>query len=453
MDLILFSCRARVASFFRQKKYQRVLLLALGIIGSAFYAWLFSYLLGKAGQGEITPNVQQMLQYTNLFLLAIIILRGFFPAYIPKTALIQRIYPISALKKFWTEFVVELVSPFYFILVNFLLLLFLMSPAYTLLHLLQSMLVLLTAHVTLRSLQVFVERRMQWLHINFVTAAVLAGGFVALQARVPMYTASDSWIYLLVHVASLGFLIASNYFVEQAAAEPKRREVSYSTSARRSLGWRLFKNHKLAKQMILFGLVFKGFFLAVDAFSSYKTGTHIFDRNVVMWIFVGPMIIYSYIFNNSWGFYKNLWLSIERTSGNYFDFIKASLLPLRVPLMMDAILTFLYVALFNHDYAQFIVLLYIGSVLLLTPFGIIVSIISPKAIKGGLFSFDAKASYFYNFLGMALYGMLFLPLLHPLLYLLYPVLIGVMLFALAAVMKEYHNYKYKLFETLFKTAT
>ncbi|WP_299823889.1 hypothetical protein [uncultured Pontibacter sp.] len=450
MDLILFSCRARFASFFRQKKLQRVLLLSLGIIGSALYAWLFSFLLAKADQGGVNPGVQQVLQYTNLSLLAIIILRGFFPAYIPKAQVIQRIYPVRALQKFWTEFVVELVSPFYFILLNFLVLLFLMSPEYTLLHLLQSVLVLFTAHVTLRSLQVFVERRMRWLHINFISAAVLAGGFVALQARVPMFTASEEWLYLIVHIASLGFLIAANFFVEQAAAEPKRREVTYSTNARRSLGWRLFKNHKLAKQMILFGLVFKGFFLAVDAFSAYKTGTHIFDKNVVMWIFVGPMIIYSYVFNNSWGFYKNLWLSIERSSGSYVDFLKASLMPLRVPLMMDAALTCLYVTLFNHDNALFIFSLYIGSVLLLTPFGIIVSIISPKAIKGGLFSFEAKSSYFYNFLGMALYAMLFLPLLHPVLYLIYPVLIGVMFFALAAVMREYATYKYKLFETLFK---
>ncbi|MBC5992580.1 hypothetical protein [Pontibacter cellulosilyticus] len=450
MDLIIFSCRARLASFFRQKKLQRVLLLALGIVGSAFYAWLFSFLLQKAHLGGINPSVQQVLQYANLFLLAIIILRGFFPAYIPKVNIIQRIYPVRALQKFWIEFVVELVSPFYFILVNFLILLFLMSPEYTFLHLLQSLLVMFTAHVTLRSLQVFVERRMRWLSMNFLSAAVLAGGFVALQARVPMFTASDEWLYLIVHLASLGFLIAANFFVELAAAEPKRREVSYSSNARRSLGWRLFKNHKLAKQMILFGLVFKGFFLAVDAFSAYKTGTHIFDKNVVMWIFVGPMIIYSYVFNNAWGFYKNLWLSIERSSGNYVDFVKASLLPLRVPLLMDAVLTALYVTFFNHANALFIVALYIGSVLLLTPFGIIISIISPKAIKGGLFSFEAKSSYFYNFLGIAIYAMLFLPLLHPVLYLIYPVLIGIMFFALVAVLKEYPTYKYKLFETLFK---
>ncbi|MEJ8802251.1 hypothetical protein [Pontibacter sp. H249] len=450
MDLIIFSCRARFASFFRQKKLQRVLLLSLGIVGSAFYAWLFSFLLTKAHQDGINPGVQQVLQYTNLFLLAIIILRGFFPAYIPKSNLIPRIYPVKALQKFQAEFVVELVSPFYFILINFLFLLYLMSPEYTFLHLLQSTLVIHTAHVTLRSLQVFVERRMRWLSINFASAAVMAGGFVALQARVPMYTASDEWLYLVVHLASLGLLIVSNFFVEQAAAEPKRREVSYSTSARRSLGWRLFKNHKLAKQMIVFGLVFKGFFLAVDAFSAYKTGTHIFDKNMIMWIFVGPMIIYSYVFNNAWGFYRNLWLSIERSSGSYVDFVKASLLPLRVPLMMDAMLTVIYVMLFNQANAMFIVALYIGSVLLLTPFGIIVSIISPKAIKGGLFSFEAKSSYFYNFLGMALYAMLFLPLLHPILYLVYPVLIGLMFFALVAVLREYSTYKYKLFETLFK---
>jgi hypothetical protein len=450
MDLIIFSCKARVASFFRQKKTQRSLLLALGIVGSAFYSWMFTFLLNKAHDGGINPDVQQVLQYANLFLLAIIILRGFFPAYIPKTEIIQRIYPISALQKFWTEFIVELVSPFYFILLNFLVLLFLMSPEYTFLHLLQSILVMLTAHVTLRTLQVFVERKMRWLQSTFITAAVMGGCFIALQARVPMFTASDEWLYLVVHLASLGSLIASNFFVEQAAAEPRRKEVNYSQDSRRSLAWRLFKNHKLARQMIIFGLVFKGFFLAVDAFSFTRDGIHVFDKTATLWLFVGPIIVFAYVFNNVWGFYKNLWLTIERTSGSYKDFIKASLLPLRVPLMLDAVLTFLYVAIFNHDNALFISLMYTGSVLLLVPFSVIASIISPKAVKGGLFSFDAKVSYMFNFLGVALFAMLFLPLLHPLLYLIYPILIGGAFFALTAVMREYPRYKYKLFETLYK---
>ncbi|MFD2515013.1 hypothetical protein ACFSRY_14150 [Pontibacter locisalis] len=450
MDLIIFSCQARVASFFRQKKLQRVLLLALGIVGSAFYSWLFSFLLHKAYEGGINPGVQQVLQYANLSLLAIVILRGFFPAYIPKTEIVQRIYPVSALQKFWTEFIVELVSPFYFILLNFLVLLFLMSPEYTFQHLLQSTLVLFTAHVTLRSLQVFVERKMRWLHSNFITAAVLAGGFMALQARVPMFTASDEWLYLIVHLSSLGALIASNFFLEQAAAEPRLKEVSYSQNSRRSLAWRLFKNHKLARQIIIFGLVFKGFFLGADALSFTRDGIHLFEKSFTLWLFVGPIVVFAYVFNNVWGFYKNLWLTIERTSGSYRDFLKASLLPLRVPLLMDAALTFVYVAFFNHDNVTFIVMMYIGSALLLTPFSIIASFVSPKAVKGGLFSFDAKVSYLFNFLAMALFAMMFLPLLHPLLYLIYPVLIGGVFFALTAVMKEYPRYKYQLFETLYK---
>src|SRR5690606_5634462 len=113
-------------------------LLALGIVLSGFYAWLFTYLLQQAREGSLNMDVSQMLGYTNLLLLAFIILRGFFPAYLPKADFINRIYPIKPLKRFWTELVVELVSPFYFVLLNFLVLLSMMSPDYTLLHLVQS---------------------------------------------------------------------------------------------------------------------------------------------------------------------------------------------------------------------------------------------------------------------------------------------------------------------------
>lgn len=452
MDLIVFSCRARVAGFFRQKKQQRALLLSLGIVLAGIYSYVFTFLLYQAREGDsLQQSPDQVLEYANLFLLAIIILKGFFPSYVPKAGIIQRIYPVSSLKKFWTEMIVELVSPFYFIVANFLVLLFLMSPDYDLVHFLQSILVLLTAHVTLRSLQVFVERRMRWSHSYFYMGAVMAAAFVALQVRVPMFRPTSEWLMLVVHIAALGFFISANYLLEQAAAEPRRKVVNYSSNARRSLSWRLFKNHKLAKQMLLFGLVFKAIILALDATAYLKKGDHIFDEILSLWLFVGPLVIYSYVFNNVWGFYRNLWLTIERSSGNYIDFIKASLMPLRVPLLMDAVLTFLYVTFFNHERALFIVLMYIGSVLLLTPFGIISSILSPKAVKGGLFSFSARSSYLYNFIAVVLFGMLFLPLIHPLLYLVYPVLIGGVLFALIAVLREYPQYKHKLFETLYKT--
>ncbi|MDX5421757.1 MAG: hypothetical protein LPK07_10145 [Hymenobacteraceae bacterium] len=450
MDLIIFSCRARLSGFFRHKKLQRVSLMALGILMAFFYSWVFSFLLQKAHGDNFIPGVEQTLEYANLFLLAIIILKGFFPAYVPKAEIIQRIFPVGPLQKFKTEFLVELVSPFYFILLNFLLFLFLMSPAYTLVHFLQSVLVLLTAHVTLRSLQVFVERKIRWTHSHFISAAVMAGAFIALQVRVPMFKPSEDWLMLIVHMAALGFFVCSNYFLEKAATEPRRKVVTYSDNSRRSLGWRLFKNHKLAKQMLIFGLAFKVIILAIDALSLSKAGEHIFEKSVSLWLFVGPLVIYSYVFNNIWGFYRNLWLTVERANGKAKDFVKASLVPLRVPLLLDAVITAAYVAVFNHEQALFIVAMYMGAVLVLTPLGLISSFVSPKAVKGGVFSFSAKASYLFNFLAIILFGMLFLPLIHPLLYLVYPLLIGGVLFALVAVMREYPKYKYKLFETLYK---
>jgi hypothetical protein len=279
----------------------------------------------------------------------------------------------------------------------------------------------------------------------------MAGAFIALQVREPMFEPASLPLLLIVHLAAVGFLLASNYFLEQAAIEPRHKEVHGVQNARRSLGWRLFKNHKLAKQLLLFGFGFKVLILAADAGAYMTKGVHLYDKNVSLWLFMGPLIIYTYVFNNVWGFYKTLWLTTERTSGNYKDFLKAILLPLRMPLLLDAGILVLYLALFNHDKAVFILIMYVTSVLVLTPLGIISSFVSPKVVKGGLLSFGAKTSYLYTFISMTVVGLLFLPLLHPLLYLIYPVIIGMALFAMVAVLKEYPKYKYKLYETLYKT--
>ncbi|QCR21152.1 hypothetical protein [Pontibacter sp. SGAir0037] len=451
MELVLYSCKAKLSSYFRQKRLQRSLLLGLGIIASGFYSWLFSFLLLQAQQGDIDLTAAKVISYANLLILAITILRGFFPAYIPKTEFIHRLYPVKAFQKFWVELVVELASPFYFVLANFFLILFMMSPAYSFLHLLQSITVLLTAHITKRSFQVIIERKIQWRSINFLSAAVMAGAFLAVQARSPMFEPAASWPYLGVHLVAAAFFLVSNYLLEQAALEPKRRTVNYSQDARRGLGWRLFTNHKMAKQLLLFGLVLKAFMLAMDAIAFSMKGVHIFDKNPSVWLFMGPLVIYSYVFNNVWGFYKNLWLTTERTSGNYMDFVKVSLLSIRLPLLLDAGIVLLYLALFNHEKAYFIIPMYIASVLALTPIGIIASIVSPKVVRGGIMSFTAKTSYLFSIISILTVGLLFLPLLHPLLFLVYPVVIAVALFAAVAVIKEYPKYKYKMFETLYKT--
>lgn len=450
MDLIVFSCRARINSFFRQKRLQRLLLLSVGLLSAGVYSWLFSFLLQQAGAGATMLSVEQVLEYTNLFILAIIILKGFFPAYIPKVKLIPSLYPVPALERFRAELVVELVSPFYFVLVNFLLLLYMMSPLYTFLHLVQSILVILTAHVTLRSLQVFIERRIRWRSANFYSAAVMAAGFVALQVRQPMFYPASEWIMLVVHLAALSALVLCNFFLEKAAAEPRRKTVNHSSSARRSLGWRLFKNHRQARQMLIFGFVFKAFILGADALVFTKKGEHLLEEVTMLWMFVGPLVVFSYVFNNVWGFYRNLWLTVERSTGTARDFLGAAWVAMRLPLLIDAVLTFVYVAVFNHQDAFFVVMMYIGSVLVMGPLSIVASIVSPKAVSGGLFSFSANSSYLFNFIALSVLGLLFLPIIHPILYLVYPVVIGCAIFALVAVLKEYPTYKYKLFETHFK---
>jgi hypothetical protein len=207
----------------------------------------------------------------------------------------------------------------------------------------------------------------------------------------------------------------------------------------------------MAKQLLLFGLGFKLLMLGIDATVYMAKGVHMLDKNISLWLFVGPLVIYTYVFNNVWGFYKSLWLTTERATGNYKEFLKASLLPLRLPLLIDAAIVLLYVALFNHKQATFILLMYVAAVLVLTPIGIIASFTSPKMVKGGILSFSAKTSYLYSFISILLLGLLFLPLLHPILYLVYPLVIGLTLFAMVAVLKEYKQYKYKLFETLYKT--
>ncbi|WP_347160152.1 hypothetical protein [Pontibacter chitinilyticus] len=450
MDLILYSCRARLNNYFRHNKVQRALLLASGILLSGVYSGMFSFLLAKAHTGDFNETVESILRYINLLLLVVVVMRGFFPAYTPRTEFISRLYPVPPVQRFWVELVVELASPFYLMLLNFLLLLFMLSADFSFLDLLQSIMVLLTAHVTRRSLQLLVERKIRWSHSTFRASAVMAAAFVALQLRAPMFEAAHTPFLLVVHLAAFGFFLASNFFLEQAALEPKRREVNDSQHAKRSLSWRLFKNHKLAKQMIIFGLGFKVVILAIDVVSYTLKGRHLYDQNMSVWLFMGPAILYTYVFNNAWGFYRNLWLTLERANSSYLAFVKGSLLPLRVPLLIDAALTAVYVALFNQQMALFIVLFYGATVLVLTPLSIVASFSSPKAVVSGVFSFSAKTSYLYSILSVLIVGMLCLPLLHPLLYLLYPLLIGSAFFTMIAVLKEYPKYKYKLFETLYK---
>ena len=59
--------------------------------------------------------------------------------------------------------------------------------------------------------------RANWRSSVFWAAVVMAGAFIALEARAPMFEPISTVIMLVVHLASLGFFLTSNYFLEQAA--------------------------------------------------------------------------------------------------------------------------------------------------------------------------------------------------------------------------------------------
>ncbi len=115
-------------------------------------------------------------------------------------------------------------------------------------------------------------------------------------------------------------------------------------------------------------LILKASFLGLDLLVFRKTGAHLFSLNelsiFLLYAYISPILMFTNVFNNTWGFWKNIFLNIETRAGEYQLLMYLGLKLMAIPLLIDMAITVPFIIL-EGDNIELLLVLYATSMVYL----------------------------------------------------------------------------------------
>lgn len=354
------------------------LILAL-VIG--LYSWLFSTFCNLVLLGEVDAlTIEQLMNYFLAVLGFVTLARMIVPTYKRLMPLLPQIYPITH----WQQYIFALASdyfrPFFLYSILFIVGSSAFLNEYNTTFLVSGILVLFTTQLIRRMIQTVVEFRLKkpaYL-ILIPLAGLLALFFLNLNASNLVGWMGILYVFLLV---------ISGYYFEINHIERKQNKATKKSKE----GWvylKLIVRNPKARVPLLVGFFLKMIIMGGDFYLFTTKGEHILNGEFLYWIFVSPLVIFTYIFNNTWGFWKAIWLNTELRSGSAKELMRQNLRLLTIPLLVDFVIT-VPILLLSWDNPGFIVIFYLTSTMLLIPLSFIWSTLTPRQINS---TFQMKGS-------------------------------------------------------------
>ncbi|GEM_PF-5308051 len=343
--LISFTIKSRLRQLFGGKyawavNGWRLLWLFFAVLYGVGVAFLMTK--GYEEPGEI--NLSDFIFGMNVMAFMMVLLRNFFPFYHFKPPFIPSIYPVARWKGIFLEVVYDVFS-LLFVMALLFFGLASFGKGYFLQHFAESMLIIGNGYFIERLLKKFLEEEFEGFRASLGIFLALIIGFIALHLWMPDAYAAARIGYslglLVFFVAHLLF----NIHLEGKRSMLKGGQYKIYVDSKRPMTLNntiipyYFKNKKI-RLMILMALGLKMFFLGGLAYSYIKSGKIFFQPEEMIWIFLSPLIVFTYTHCNLFGYMRSIWLSVI-TTGNWKNLVKIYFSTLVIPLTIDAVLTFI----------------------------------------------------------------------------------------------------------------
>jgi hypothetical protein len=359
-----------------------IFVLLAGALG--FYGWIFATLGDKIVSGEI--DVVTFGWFQNIFLggLAVFtILRMIFPTYQPLKQFLPSTFPISKWKNFFLALAADFFNPYFFYTSVLLVSIILSSKEIPVSFYSAVFAVLFGAHMLRRIIQNWIEFKFSnKIYCISISLLVISSALFYLAIT---STTSITWGYLLI----FGLLLFANFQLE---SHRKERHLNISQEKKKR-SWKYIKliiQNPKARYPLIIGIVLKIILFGGDWFLFKTKGEHILDGSAMYWLFATPLVIFTYTFNNTWGFWKSIWLNIELRTGSFGQLIWNNLKLLAIPLLLDMLVTFPFLFI-TWNKPWFIVIFYFTNTIFLISTSFIWSTLTPRKI-GSAFQMKGSTS-------------------------------------------------------------
>ncbi|WP_299707392.1 hypothetical protein [uncultured Pontibacter sp.] len=362
------------------------LLAGLGIFVNSYI--LAVSIDSQASQTSLEPIVD--IGMVSIYIITL--LSAFFPSYTPMQRFVTLVYPVSHRTRFIANLLLDFISAITLVLFLLLFLTTLFSEYLDFYTGLRWLLALLSAYLLKRVLLIlFGLKRKKGV---FTTVVVL---ILSLAAGVALLLSST----VIINVACLFSLFAATFIFEehlssdQPVKASSRKVLVLSFSAALSV---LVNNRKIMLPL-LFGIIFKIFILFIYISKGHRLDGH--EKAIMMPLFfvmASPVLIFNYVFNNAWGYFRDLWYAIEISNNSKATLALFYLKLLAFPILLDAAVSLAY---FNFLEGKLLlhIAYYLTSFVTLIAIGLYSSLLFPIFLKKS-FSMGANTNIPMSLLAM-----------------------------------------------------
>ena len=441
--MIAYLLFIRLKSFFLGLKKPWNSVLTLGAILTIwFYGWGLATVINKAIQGETGHVVPQtIINYALAVIIGFVLFRMIFPRYKPQRQYLPKFYPVSRLQHYVISVVSDLTKPLLLGIAFLIVVCFLYLQDLKFTFLLLGLSALVTGQLLRRLVQYGIDFRK-----STVGNVLFAISWVIPLVVITYFASLSPYIWQLSLFVSV-YLFAIGYLLELTILENRRSQIAGGAWTG-NLYLKLLVNNPKARLILMVGILFKVFLLTGDFFMFRSKGKHMFDGQLVYWMFASPLILFTYVFNNVWGYWKSVWLNFELRTGSYKEMTQFVARLLVIPLLIDAAIT-LPLLLLSWNQTQFILIFYLVSLLFLILFSFLWSILFPISIRSS-FQMRGTSSFVSSMVSVVVVVSLSLLKLNYWFYILIPFYLFLAYMAYMFSLDLYKVKKYVLVNKILK---
>jgi hypothetical protein len=359
--------KERSKSIFFPSNIGLILLRITLLICSVLYGVGGCFIL-KYWPNSSTVSAENIKIGFNGILGALIILRNILPIYKTKTRLIPRYVPVTDSKIILIEYIESIYNPFsIYILIFISILTF--SIDYNFIDF------SLTAAFLLNSFSIEIILK-KFIENSYPKRLILTLIFTFIVSLFAYFTLHFSSIYSILGYCLFYLLIffLINLGLNKIEIVYRYRFTNNNTIREKNFYINLLFARKSLRISLLLAFLFKCLILVGAIRSFLYKGHYLFDLEFIQYLFLYPVVYFTYIFNNFFGYVSEIWL-ISRFSGNrrevYSSFLKSLLIIIVVDLPISTVASYLLAinpVTFVYKYLLLLIMMaingFVGSLLL-----------------------------------------------------------------------------------------
>jgi hypothetical protein len=358
--------------------YKKLFLSSLFIIAAIYNGFVVSSFLNEVS-GEI------LTRYISLSLFIFTLARRFFPFLMGFNKPLQDQYPVNSIKKYCINLASDSVLTLNFVvLVIFLACLFIKLGNIGINEKAFIGFSVLSAYILRRLFQTIIFQNIVKGKMPYVILIVCSD--IAICAINIVYY---NYISLYYFPVSLSVLLVSGFLMEEKLTRQLNNKTVKSFSFKNVYSELLFSSTKF-KLWFFASVTVKIVFLSLITVLFYNK--HKYPPSFFIVLFTAPLTLFNYVLNNLFGFFDTYWFSLEKSDRNGFKMFVFFLKLVWMPLSIDAALFIIFCA-FNNSVALQMVIIYAGSLPILTVLSFYWSVLFPRQVEATLFNSKATTSF------------------------------------------------------------